>query len=404
MTFKKAYLFKVIIFLLFALSIFVSCEKETSSPLSSVANPPPPPNPLVPLLGVINCDSSRSAVNISLVPVGSLSEGRAGLVSATAGTKIVFAGGIVPGAYSSRVDIYDTITLSWSKAEFTIRERQGMAVAAIGSKIFFAGGQDADWIDVTSRVDIYDAATNTWTTAELSQPKAYLAAVTLGNKIYFAGGANWGPLTSGSPRNYFVGSNVVDIYDNSTNTWTTDKLSEGRYELSATAVGNKIYFAGGLNSIFNTSKTIDIYDATSNAWSTSQLQEPRSGHVGVVSGNKIFWVGGANSPYQLGYVLSENTEIRDLNSGLSSSVCITPKSRFSAVVKNENIIFFTGDVGSGTQFDIYNTVNGQWSTGVLNKTLKSATIISVNNTTYIAGGRGDNPWGPYYREVWKLEY
>jgi hypothetical protein len=408
---------KATICVLFVSLIFLCCQKEETGisnlPAATGPNPTDSTAPDTPGLwrtnqnsfaGLISCDSGRTMINASLKMVGFLSEGRTGLEGGTVGSKIFFAGGIIPGAYSSRVDIYDTITHLWTKAELTIKERQGMAVATIGNKIFFAGGQDADWIDVTSRVDIYDIETDTWSTAELSEPRAYLAATVLGDKVYFAGGANWSPLTAGSPRNYFVGSKVIDIYDNSTGTWSTAQLSEGRYELSATSVGNKIYFAGGLNNIFSISETIDIYDAVSDKWSTSQLQEPKAGHVGVASENKIFWVAGANSPYQSGYSLSSRAEIKDLASGISSFECVVPKSQFKVVATKEYIIFFTGNVGTGNQFEIYNIATRKWSTGVLDKTINASPVVSVNNTIYVAGGRGSNPWGPYYKEVWKLDF
>ncbi|MBL0340048.1 MAG: hypothetical protein IPP71_03510 [Bacteroidetes bacterium] len=52
---------------------------------------------------------------------------------------------------------------------------------------------------------------------------------------------------------------VVDIYDNSTGLWTTDNLSVAR-GVSATAVGTKAFFAGGVGSGFNPSSVVDIYD------------------------------------------------------------------------------------------------------------------------------------------------
>ena len=234
----------------------------------------PPPTPL------FHC-GSRPVINVNLIPIGTLSTGRVLLKPGAAGSKILFAGGWTPGTHSSRVDIYDTITKTWSIAELTEPYRDGMAVATVGDKVFFAGGANYDWIDLTSRVDIYNATTNAWSTAELSVPRHDLAAVTLGNKIYFAGGAVWDFLRRGSK--------VIDIYDNETNSWTTDVLSEGRYELTATAVGNKIYFAGGINDIYNISDKIDVFDPATNTWSASQLNEPKTGHSAVTVNNKIFW-------------------------------------------------------------------------------------------------------------------
>ena len=345
--------------------------------------PPPPPPPPPP---AFSC-GSRSVINVNLIPVGELSVGRVLLKCGAAGSKILFAGGWTPGAHSSRVDIYDTITKKWSIAELTEPYRDGMAVASIGDKVFFAGGSDYDWVDLTSRVDIYNAAKNTWSTAELSVPRHDLAAVALGSKVYFAGGAIWQGIRKGS--------NVIDIYDNEDNTWTTDKLSEGRYELTATAAGNKIYFAGGINDMYNISNKIDVFDTGTNTWSVSQLQEPKTGHAAIAINNKIFWAGGAKTSYQSGYTRSNVVEIKDITTGLSVLDCITAKARFDVVIKNNDLVFFTG-IDQSSQIDIYNITNNTWSIGLLPSSL-NASAICVNNTIYVTGGG-------YSKQVWKMEF
>ncbi len=355
----------------------------------------------------VSCDTNRPVIHARLVPVGFLSEGRIGLVSAAASNKILFGGGMVTGAYSSRVDIYNTTTKSWSTAELTKPERQGMVVATVANKILFAGGGDNDNGGTTTRVDVYDASNNTWSTAELSKGREYLAAATLGNKVFFAGGTSWE--TDASGYSTWVTSNVVDIYDNSTNTWTTDNLSESRSDLSATAAGNKIYFAGGYKGPFTTnlSKTIDVYDGTTSSWSTSQLWEAKASHADITIGNKIFWAGGVFNNNGLGLYPSNHVEIRDIITGVTSFACFIPKIMFKAVVKENNIVFFSGNLGnghlSGNEFDMYNLTTNKWSTLVLNTEIYDATVISVNNTIYVAGGR-NQAWGPYFKEVWKLEY
>jgi hypothetical protein len=51
-----------------------------------------------------------------------------------------------------------------------------------------------------------------------------------------------------------VWSNAVDIYDVTTNIWTTATLSVGRRGLAGAGSGNKIVFAGGQsgNNVFST--------------------------------------------------------------------------------------------------------------------------------------------------------
>ncbi len=45
---------------------------------------------------------------------------------------------------------------------------------------------------VSTVVDIYNSSSNKWTTASLSQARGSLAAITVGNLALFAGGDNGG--------------------------------------------------------------------------------------------------------------------------------------------------------------------------------------------------------------------
>ena len=40
-------------------------------------------------------------------------------------------------------------------------------------------------------------------------------------------------------------SNAVDLYNSASGTWSTAQLSVARYSLAATSVGNVAFFAGG---------------------------------------------------------------------------------------------------------------------------------------------------------------
>lgn len=40
---------------------------------------------------------------------------------------------------------------------------------------------------------------------------------------------------------------------------------------------------------------------------------------------------------------------------------------------------------------------------ILNQPINDAAVISVNDVIYVAGGR-NSAWGPYFNQVWRLEY
>jgi N-acetylneuraminic acid mutarotase len=80
-----------------------------------------------------------------------------------------------------------------------------MASAVINNKIFYAGGYEAGSYAVSDLVQIYDIATNSWSTENLSQARAGIATASFGNIYLFAGGLT---KVTFPPS----GSATVDIY------------------------------------------------------------------------------------------------------------------------------------------------------------------------------------------------
>jgi len=334
-------------------------------------------------------DVNRPHVNAQLIPCGTLSKERVAMTVASVGNKIFFAGGSLYGRHSSRVDIYDITTQSWSTAELSQGRSQISAIAA-GNKIFFAGGEIGDGTLETKTVDIYDASTNTWSVAALSESGRNMAVAAAGNKVFFAGGE--GGFSASSRLNR---AESVDIYDLSSSTWSVAHLSEPRWiGISAVTVDNKVYFAGGMNGFgigFATDK-IDIYDILSDSWSTSTLYEGKTGFAAISDGDKIFWAGGETGSFQNGH-LSCVVEIKDVNAGNSIAYLSNPGA-YQSFLKDGKIVFFAG----GNTFDIYDITRRNWSIGVLPAGIKlnlSYASISVNNTIYIGG---------ISNQVWKLEF
>ena len=353
------------------------------------------------------CAINRPIINARLIPIGTLSQAREAVAIASAGNKILFAGGRISywstgGDATSRVDIYDIITQSWSTAELSVPRMDIVAVAA-GNKIFFAGGGNVSstFGEVYSTVDIYDVVTNTWSVSSLSE-KGHFTTATVGNKVFFTGGngVNNGP------------SGTVDIYDLSTNIWSTATLSEARWNMSAVTANNQIYFAGGRIPIPGSDTTedysnrIDIYDNATSSWSVSVLTEPKWVMGSIAVNNKIYWAGG------LGYSgINRIVEKKDVIAQTTSFDCLSqPKAPFHVVEKDNKIVFFTNSwnwgVGFNNWFDLYDITSNTWSVGIMNQELFRASIISVNNNIYLAGATYPQTSGPpkFSNQVWKLEF
>jgi N-acetylneuraminic acid mutarotase len=355
----------------------------------------------------INCgENNRPVINAKLIPFAKLSEPSSGMAVASDGNKIAFAGaslaGNPPNYGSSVVHILDIRTQSWSTAALSF-SRADVAAVAAGNKIFFAGGRlgNGGGNQYFSTVDIYDVSTGRWSVANLSQARASAAAATVGDKVLFAGGEQeW-------PRPV---SDRVDIYDLKTDEWSTASLSVPRNGLAAVTANQKVYFAGGANQIGgtnNVSDIIDIYDNTVNSWSTTTLSEPKAFFAGINVYNKIYWAGGygaLNTP-------SCEVEIRNLSTQASSRTSLFHPFSYVAheglnpVVKNNKIIWFaTLDPSNGNstdKFNIYDITTNTWSIGLLPVRMNGASVMSINNIVYIAGGFIN---GRMSDQVWKLEF
>ena len=347
-----------LIFLLLVSAFTISCTKEKVSvnPLPPRSNVPPPP-PAV----------ARTLINTQLISVGDLSQSRRDMAVVSAGNKIYIAGGLLsPGIYSSRVDIYDVSTNLWTTAELS-RARSGIATAVLNNKIYFAGGElsFSMFSMFSGRVDIYDTQTNSWASADLDDIEALMTGASAGNKVVFASGE------------------TAHIYDTSTNIWSTAPLSDrpGSWGpqvsgIAATVIEQKIYFAGGMD-YSDVQKAIDIYDPYTNTWSTSTLNEYKGAGAGIAVGNTNYWAGGVT----FSYGLSASVEIRNMSTGdISLPNLFQGNSHFSAVQKNDTIVFFTGSGKVKNKFDIYAISSNSWSIGVLRENIEGAAIITVNNT------------------------
>ena len=216
-----------------------------------------------------------------------LSEPRFGLSAVSKGNKVLFAGGInltTPTAAYNVVDIYDTETRDWT-TNYLSQPRGTMGSAVVGDLAIFAGGYDNQ---VTSdRVDIYNFTTGLWDTATLSESRGFVSATTIGNKVLIAGGF----------RDGFIPSNRVDIYDAVTNTWSIAELSAPRCSenVFATVCGKAFYVGGGSfdgQYLNDPSDVIDVYDSVTNTWSVMNLTAPLVWHSVVAVGDKLLIAGG----------------------------------------------------------------------------------------------------------------
>lgn len=361
------------------------------------------------LVEVVVSTTPRPVVPVRLIAIGTLSQTRTEIAVAAAGNKILFAGGMLSpenkSPSTSRVDIYDISTNTWSTAELS-KGRFEIGVATLGNKIFFGGGGmqesngSGEWLyngAGSSVVDIYDASANTWSVTQLSKARSPVGA-SAGNKVVFAGGDNSYP------------SAAIDIYDAGNNSWSTSSLSDSRHISQVATVSNKIFFAGGDAGIHagtqgHLSRQIDIYDAFYNKWAIDLLNIARGEMGAIIANDKIYWGGGVTwDPVLNDWGITSSVEVRDLTTNITSFDCLSEaKDGITAIRKDNKIIFFGGSYYGvfKARFDIYDLNTNSWSIGELPQNLVLASVISYNNTIYVAGGQVN---GIVSNQVWKLDF
>ena len=251
---------------------------------------------------------------------------------------------------------------------------ENVASASIPNRglVFFAGGF-ARYIDGpetnVKTVNIYNFNTNQWTTSQLSFGRFEMGGAALSTKglVFFGGGA-YQP--NGDKGVNQVLSNIVDIYNINTNTWSVQYLSLNRSGIAATALDkeNLVFFAGGYitvilgNPEFSTNR-IDIYNATSNTWSISSLFFKNT-YIFAVSLNNygLAFMGG-------GFLKTLNIYNASSNSWSTASLSLDVNFGTSISMESYGLVMFAGgatpqNIYSNT-IDIYDAKINSWSKSYL---------------------------------------
>jgi hypothetical protein len=113
---------------------------------------------------------------------------------------------------------------------------------------FFGGGLN-DRNEPSNVVDIFNSSSQTWRSTTLFQSRYFLATSSFGEIVAFGGG--WDGSTY---------SSVVDFYNVTSGIWFNAVLRQRRQFLSATSCTNKIFFGGGQYSSNSYSNFVDIFE------------------------------------------------------------------------------------------------------------------------------------------------
>ena len=224
-------------------------------------------------------------------------------------------------------------------------------------------------------VDIYDSSTDTWTTATLSEAKGNMCGGYLNGVFYFAGGVD----ANGDPIDY------VETFDGTI--WESDNISlpGPRAGMRSAVVGDVLFFTGGgemtvvnLNYA-NATTTVDMYDQNTGMWTTSNMNLGKVNHTAIGYGNKVYVAGGntADSPP----TIHNTIEVWDISTGIHNIERNNSYSLYPNPVKD---VFNLEALASGTQFEGYEILDmtGKLlaSSGVLTRTID---VSALETGTYL---------------------
>jgi len=306
---------------------------------------------------------------------------------------IYFSGGkLANGTYVNIIDIYDIDSSTWDAYESETPGRMMSNAISANGMVFIAGGNRWPGGSHYAEIDVYNKAEDEWTVEYLSEARHLMGVTALGNKVFFAGGGKF----QGSPNNILY--DVIDIYDTETGLWDTAYLSIPRWLIGAAAAGSKVFFAGGTTGINEVTDVVDVYDTETGLWDTVYLSQARAFTAAVAFGDSLVCFAGGSLPNEIS---SDVIDIYNVNTGVWTVEYLS-EPRVTSALNVKDALVFTGlcyfvdvngmNIGSSNgTVDIYYPETGQWNLSVpdLNPSRNFLGFTSYDNMAYYAGGSRD---------------
>jgi N-acetylneuraminic acid mutarotase len=254
-------------------------------------------------------------------------------------------------------EMYDPASDSWTILAPMPTRRVNFAIAVYKEKIYVIGGQNAShaisgpnfvdyWMDgVTGVNEIYDPATNTWETkSPMPTPRNYLQANVVDGKIYLIGGLYQQKLEY-PPTEH--SSNLTEVYDPETDSWTTmAPIPNTVYGYASAVINEKIYIISGWSNMSPLSDQVQIFNPNTNNWSLGNpIPVPvtlagAGATTGIMASKRIYIIGGcptANTQEAGGI---NTTQVYDLKTNRWSVGAEMPTSRYYLAVAVVNDMLY----------------------------------------------------------------
>ncbi|TSA57393.1 kelch-like protein [bacterium] len=250
------------------------------------------------------------------------------------------------GGGANTTEEYDPETNTWTTKASMLTARSGFAVAVFQNKIYVIGGEVIG-TGFTGINEVYDPATNTWETkTSMPTKRDTPVANTVDDKICVIGGI----LESESPGDPVV-SDVNEVYDPATDTWTTKaSIPNAVYACVSAVVDSKLFVIGG--ETFSGGVLNQIYDPETDTWSSGKNMTIKmhgmaaAATTGTLAPKRIYVMGGMEA---LSLEALSTNQIYDPETDTWSTGTAMPDPRIGLAVAavNDTIYAIGGSPGYG---------------------------------------------------------
>ena len=268
----------------------------------------------------------------SWLPKQSMPSYRDLFATATFQNRIYCIGGRSNGP-SAVNEVYNPISDSWESKQAMPTPRHGLDANIVNGKIYLIGGlvPDNRWpnvnIDVyttyryTNVTEVYDPSTDTWTTKAPIPMAAYsYSSAVIDNKIFI--------FSQNFNQNDGTYESFTQIYDPNTDTWTNGNPPPYAVDMAGSAAianpdSKRIYVIGGRSSSLQVGYN-QIYVPVTDSWSIgAPLPTPRYGLAVCSLNNQIYTFGGVQGAFTTVSLRTDNEQY-DPSKDITSPVITSP--------------------------------------------------------------------------------
>ncbi|HSJ17328.1 MAG TPA: kelch repeat-containing protein [Solirubrobacterales bacterium] len=213
------------------------------------------------------------------------------------------ASGGLAGA-TSRLYSYNPRRDRWRRLRDSGVPRAAHALAAIGDRLYAAGGANSSSQELSS-LEVYDISDGEWTDGpSMSVGRNHVAATVAGGRFYVLGGR---------PLNTAVG----EAFDPRSRSWSSiAPMGTPRSGFAAAPIRGRVAVFGGeeLGPGGTTIEEVELYDPATDRWTELPvMRTPRHGVGGVSRKRRLFALEGGPRP---GFAFSDAVEYLDVPKAL----------------------------------------------------------------------------------------